>query len=358
MKIPLCDLKAEYLSIKDEIDSAVKRVINNSSFILGEEVEKFERNFADYLGARFCIGVASGTDALYLAMRIHGIRKNAEVNIPTRNVTASAEMAKMLGARIYFYDQKPELSADATVMVHLYGKPKKIKKSYKTWIIEDCAQAAGASIKGRKCGTFGDVSVFSFFPSKPLGCMGDGGAVVIYNKNPQKEIYKDYAERIYALRNHGRAKGQKYEHMDIGINSRLDGLQAAILNAKLPYLNKWISMRAKAAARYNDYLKGISQVSTPRIKKGVIRSWYVYAISAERRDELTAYLALKGIQTGVHYPIPVHRQPPFKNWFHLPVEFPEADKWAATTLSLPMHPFLKSDQIEYVCEHVRKFYET
>ena len=361
MHIKLNDLHAEYLSIKDEIDEAIQRVLNKSSFIMGEEVERFEQNFAKYIGAKYCIGVSSCTAALYLAMKVHGIREGAMVGIPVRNVTASAEAAKMLDAIICLYDDDPDESMAVMVAVHLYGKPIRKIKHRGDCLIEDCAQATGASIKGRKCGTFGDIACFSFSPSKPLGCYGDGGAIVIPNENPEEELPGDYADHIRALRDHGRVKGKKYEHKYSGFNFRLDGIQAAVLNVKLPYLDRWIAMRAQAAARYNERLKDVEQVSCPRIKKGIIRSWYVYAISVERRNELSAYLGLKGIQAGIHYPIPVHQQPAFSDLYNglSPDDryhFPKAEKWAATTLSLPMYAFISEEQIEYVCNMIKGFY--
>ena len=342
--IYLNDLKTEYDSIKDEIDDVIKRVLRNSSFILGKEVSAFEDQFAAYIGRKYCVGVSSCTAALHLALKVMGIGQNDRVNVPVRCVTADAEAVKMCGAMPVFYDQDED-TADATIAVHLYGKPLKKLKKPGVVLIEDCAQAAGAAYKDRKCGTIGDVSCFSFFPSKTLGCYGDGGAVL----TDDHEI----AEELRALRNHGRLMGQKHKHEYSGFNYRLDGLQAAVLSVKLNHIDRWIAMRAQAAMRYNKCLEGVKQVSTPVIKKGIIRSWYVYAVTVLQRDELATYLRKNEIQTGIHYPIPVHQQPAFKE---KGVEFPEADKWAATTLSLPMYPFIKAEQIEYICGKIKEFY--
>lgn len=348
MNIKLVDLKAEYQSIKYEIDEAIQRVIDNSSFILGKEVEQFEENFAKYIGVKYCIGVSSCTAALHLALEYYGVGiDDSEVMVPVRTVAADAEAVKMVCSNISFYDGEPAIvNQDAVIIVHLYGMPHEIPviKNEYTDIIEDCAQATGAEINGKKCGTFGEISCFSFFPSKVLGCMGDGGAICTNN-----EVC---ANEIRAVRNHGRLEGKKYIHQMVGNNYRLDGIQAAILNAKLPHLDEWIIKRRLVAQWYNKRLKGI--VDIPIEPEGYKSVYYVYAIECNNRAKLREYLIENGIQTGVHYPVPLHRQPAYNTCG----SFPEAEKWADRTLSLPMHPFIKEDEVEYVSNKIKEFYES
>lgn len=333
MKLPLNDLKAEYLSIKDEIDEAIQRVLNNSSFILGKEVESFEENFSHYIGTKHCIGVSSCTSALHLSLEVLNI-EGGDVLVPVRTVTADAEAVLMAGTREWFHDNdKYESAVDAAIMVHLYGHPNlEVTKKHTYQIIEDCAQATGAEINGKKVGTFGTLSCFSFFPSKPLGCYGDGGAICTNDD--------ELAKKLRALRNHGRYT--KYEHSMVGYNYRLDALQAAILNVKLKHLDEWIRLRRKWAKLYCEYLKTEYMEGS---------AYCHFTIEAKDRQKLSAYLALRGIQTGIHYPYALNEHPPYKQG-----NFPEAVKWARTTLSLPMHPFLDEEKIKFVCKHIKEFY--
>lgn len=356
MEIPLCDIRASDAPYRDEIDDAIKRVIDNSSFILGKEVEAFEQEFAKYIGVKHCIGVSSCTAALHLSMVAVGQNEGAgdgdgvDVAVPVRTVTADIEAIRMFGADYVFYDYKWQMDSDINIVVHLYGTPNKSVCNYDSededeedCLLEDCAQATGATINGKMCGTFGDISCFSFFPSKVLGCYGDGGAVCTDNDV--------LAERIRALRNHGRKQGEKHKHDYVGYNYRLDGLQAAILRVKLKYIETAIDRRREIAKLYNKHLAGIVDIPVePPECKAV---YYTYSIECDRRDDLRAFLKSNGISTGLHYPIPLHRQPAYSNPKY---NFPEADLWAARTLSLPMYPALEEEQVKYICQKIGEFY--
>ena len=348
--IPLCDIKASDAPYRDEIDNAIKRVIDNSSFILGKEVEAFEQKFAKYIGVKHCIGVSSCTAALRLALEAIEVLIDikSHINVPVRTVSADVEAALVAGCKINFHDNTlSRMTWISSIVVHLYGIPN-TQDLYKAssilnYVIEDCAQATGAEINGKKCGTFGDISCFSFFPSKVLGCYGDGGAVCTNND--------EYAERIRALRNHGRKQGEKHKHDYVGYNYRLDGLQAAILRVKLKYIETAIDRRREIAKLYNKHLAGIVDIPVePPECKAV---YYTYSIECDRRDDLRAFLKSNGISTGLHYPIPLHKQPPYADPKY---NFPEADKWAERTLSLPMYPALEEEQVKYICQKVRGFY--
>ena len=344
MKIKLCDIRASDAPYSDEIYDAIIDTVENSQFILGEKVEEFEKNFAKYIGVKHCIGVSSCTAALHLAL--HSLSAG-HVLVPTRTVTADIEAALLANMYPILYDGIPQTNefTAAVIYVHLYGMPKArpVRFDEPFEIIEDCAQAAGASIGDVKCGTFGDISCFSFFPSKPLGCYGDGGAVCTNDD--------DYADKIRALRNHGRH--DKHRHDLIGYNYRLDGIQAAILNVKLKYLDSAIEKRREAAKQYEKHLEGISEIKLPKEYPGYRSAYYTYTIDATNRDQLREHLANNGIQTGLHYPIPLHKQPPYAKPEY---NFPEADKWAERTLSLPMYPALKEKQVKYIASKVKEFY--
>jgi dTDP-4-amino-4,6-dideoxygalactose transaminase len=365
-KIPLVDLKAQYLSIKSEIDAAIDRVIDKTAFILGEEVESFEKEFAAFCKAEYCVGVASGTAALHLALLACGVRPGDEVITTPFTFIATAEAISHCGARPVFVDIDPRnclldptqveaaitRATKAIVPVHLYGQPVEmdpildIARKYGLRVVEDAAQAHGAEYRGKRTGTLGDVACFSFFPGKNLGAYGDGGAVV--TNDP------DIARKVRRLRDHGRES--KYEHLEIGFGERLDALQAAILRAKLAHLEDWTEARRKHAARY-DALLGPMGIETVQVSPHVRHVYHLYVIRSPRRDALLEHLKSRGIGAGVHYPIPLHLQPAYSAEYKH-VRLPQAERAAQEVLSLPIYPELTEEQLEYVAGAVAEFTQT
>lgn len=366
MQISLVDLKIQYKSIKKEIDQAISGVIKNSNFILGENVKKFEEEFARFCKVKYAIGVGNGTDALYLALRALGIEKGDEVITVPNTFIATVEAITLNGAKPVFVDINPNTynidvnkvekaitkKTKTIIPVHLYGQPAdmtpilKIAKKYNLKVIEDAAQAHGAEYKGGRVGGLGNVGCFSFFPGKNLGAYGDGGAVVTNNK--------DIAFKIRMLRNHGRI--EKYEHEMEGINSRLDEIQAAILRIKLKYLNRWNKARRENAKLYNTALKNLKEIKIPLPFPLAKPVYYVYTIRVKQRDELMEYLKQKGISTGVYYPVPLHLQKAYKNLGYKIGDFPETEKASEEVLSLPMYPELNRKQIKYIVNSIKAFY--
>jgi dTDP-4-amino-4,6-dideoxygalactose transaminase len=346
--IPLCDVHANYLSCKDEIDAAIERTIRNSAYILGEEVKAFEENFARYIGTQYCVGTSCATSALFMALMAIGVKKGDDVVVPVNTVTADVEAVKLIGANPIFRDVDdkyatllhalPTKKTKAIIAVHMYGHPCMMDRLKQNGIpiIEDCSHAHGATYRDKKVGSIGDIGVFSFFPSKVLGGFGDGGCITTDNE--------EYAEKIRRLRDHGRTG--KYSHAEWGFNFRLDGIQAAILNAKLPKLDEFIISRNLIAQRYKDEIKGIY---TPPIADGCTHSWYVYAGRTSDRDFLRAKLAEEGIATGIHYYPILTQQPAYK----MRKRFKNAEDIAKHTISLPMYPELKEQEfIIDVCNEV------
>lgn len=367
MKIPFVDLRIQYQSLKTEIDIAIHRVVERSTFILGPECEEFEKKFAEYIGVKHCIGVGSGTDALRLALEALKIGPGDDVITAPNTYIATCEAITHAGANVRFVDAHPQTyninpekiekaitsSTKAIIPVHLYGQPAdmdpimKIANRHNLYVIEDCAQAHGATYKGRKVGNFGHVACFSFYPGINLGAYGDGGAVLTNDEA--------IAERVRILRNHGQKV--KYEHLVVGYCHRLDNLQAAILNVKLPYIDEWNARRRHHADLYNQFLKNVPGIVTPYVLPYAESVYHLYVIrvTEERRDALQKYLTQRGIQTGLHYPIPVHLQPAYQVLAHRPGDFPISEQLAREGLSLPMYPELKDEQIEYVTENIKKF---
>jgi dTDP-4-amino-4,6-dideoxygalactose transaminase len=357
MSIPFVDLKAQYDTIKVEIDRAMERVISNTAFIGGEDLKQFDREFAAYCGAKACVSVGNGTDALYIALRALGIGAGDEVITVAHTFIATTEAITQVGAKTVFVDIEPDtmlMSADAVaaaitpntkaiITVQLYGQPcdmdriMAIAKEHHLKVIEDGAQAHGASWNGKRVGVLGDVACFSFYPGKNLGAYGDGGAIVSNNE--------DLIKRAKMIANHGRL--EKYTHEMEGVNSRLDGLQAAILRVKLPYLDKWNAERQRVAARYMDKLKG-SQVILPTIRPEAKPVWHLFVVRVKNRDAFQAFLKDKGIATGVHYPIPLHQQQAY-GYMQMPAgSLPVTEQVAAEIVSLPMYPELSDGDIDEV----------
>jgi len=367
MKIPLVDLKIQYEMIKEEVNEAIKRVLESTQFILGEEVAKFEEDFARFCGTKYCVGVNSGTDAIYLALRALNIGEGDEVITVSHTFIGTVEPIGMVGAKPVFVDIDPDTyiidvqkiekviteKTKVIIPVHLYGQPAdmqlimEIAKKYNLKIVEDCAQAHGAEYGGKKVGTIGDIGCFSFFPGKNLGAYGDGGAVVTNNE----EIFK----KVKMLRNHGRLK--KYEHEFEGVNSRLDNLQAAILRVKLKYLDKWTKRRIEKAKVYDELLKDTDKIVIPKILPGAKHVYHLYVIRIKERDKIQQKLKEKGIATGIHYPIPLHLQPAYKHLGYKTGDFPVTEKICKEILSLPIFPELQREQQEYIVENLREIIE-
>ncbi len=354
-------MKAQYANIKPEIDAAIQRVIDNRSFILGKEVTDFEQAFASCVGASGAVGVASGTAALQLALLVVGIGPGDEVITSAYTFIATAEAISLTGARPVFVDIDPQTynidpdrvkdaitpRTKAILPVHLYGQPaqmrplREIAERHDLWLIEDAAQAHAAEYDGKRCGSIGDLACFSFYPSKNLGAYGDAGAVT---GNDERLLAK-----VRKLRDHGRAT--KYEHEEIGFGERMDGLQAAILGAKLPHIEEWTEARRAHARLYNELLVD-SDVVTPFEPPNTRHVYHLYVIRTRRRDAMMEHLKAKGIGAGVHYPIPLHRQPAYLKQGYGDVRLPITQRVAGEVVSLPMYPELSREQIEYVAHAV------
>ena len=362
MKVPFLDLLAQYRELKTEMDAAIAGVIRDCAFIGGSRVQQFEEEFAAYLGASRCIGVGNGTDALEIALEALQLPAGSEVLLPANSFIATSEAVTRSGHRVVFCDCNPESYtisiADAArritpetraiIPVHLYGQPcdmdavMEFAKNHGLKVIEDCAQAHGATYQGRRVGTFGDLSAFSFYPGKNLGAYGDGGAIVTMDAA--------LAERCRMIANHGRIS--KYDHEFEGRNSRLDGVQAAVLSVKLKHLERWTEARRANAARYTELLQG-SAAATPAEHPDKRHVYHLYVVRVAERDRVQARLKESGIDAGVHYPIPLPLLKAYHYLGHRPEDFPVAASYHGELLSLPMFPELSSEQIERVCRELK-----
>jgi dTDP-4-amino-4,6-dideoxygalactose transaminase len=362
--IPLVDLVAQYHSIKKEIDEAVNATLESGHFILGPAVVKFEESIAAYLGVEFAIGLASGTDALVLALRALNIGPGDEVIIPAYTFFATAGTVMSVGAKPVIVDIDPvtyeidvskieeQITSNtrAIIPVHLYGHPADmdavldIARRHQLKVIEDNAQAFGATYRGRKTASLGDIGCLSFFPTKNLGAFGDGGMVV--TNDPA------LAERTRMLRTHGWKK--KYYSEEVGYNSRLDAMQAAILQAKLPHVDGWNEKRRAIAARYSEKLAPLG-VTVPVECDWGTHVYHLYIIRSGRRAELQAFLKQKGIASEVYYPLPPHLSIPCQTFGYKQGDFPVAEQAATETLALPLYPELTVEQQDEVVAAVREF---
>ncbi len=362
--IPKLDLKAQYETIKEEINKAVAKVVKSGQYILGPEVKAFEKEIASYCGTNYAIGVASGTDALLLSLIACGVKPGDEVITTTFSFIATADSIVRAGAIPIFVDINPStfnvdeskiepkitVKTKAILPVHLFGQPAAMDKimelaeKYDLKVIEDCAQALGATVASQKVGSFGSAGCLSFFPSKNLGCMGDGGMVVTNNK--------EIAEKIRILRTHG--ANTKYQSEIIGFNSRLDEIQAAVLRVKLKYLDKWIQKRQEISDSYNAGLKD-TLVKIPFVDSGVRHVFNQYTIRTAKRDELSQSLEKKNIGSSVYYPTPFHMQEAFKYLGKKEGSFPEAEQAAREVLSLPIYPELTDEQIKELTSSISSF---
>ena len=359
--INFVDLKRQYESIKDEVDPAVIDLIASTAYILGPDVAAFESEFAAFCEMERCVGVSSGTSALALAYEVAGIGPGDEVLAPANTFIATVLPLYKLGARPVLVDcddfgqidvakasEAITASTKAIVGVDLFGHPcdadtiRALCDEHGLLFVEDAAQAHGAEYKGRRCGSLGDIATFSFYPGKNLGAYGDAGAVVTNDA--------ELADRIGVLRDLGQRR--KYEHTELGANDRLDTLQAAVLRVKLRHLAGWNDSRRAHAAAYTEQLG--SAVRTPQVAEWANPVWHLYVIRAENRDEVRDALGAEDIASGLHYPLPLHLQPALAGLGHKQGDFPAAEEWARTLLSLPMFPELRDDEIARVCAVVSR----
>ena len=364
MNVPFVSFIPMEKELDAELRGAFERVFENSWYIEGKEDESFERAFSSYCGAKYCVGVGNGLEALVLALKALGVGIGDEVIVPSNTYIATALAATYVGATPVFvepdintYNINPDLIEEkvtektkAIMPVHLYGQPCEIDtimdiaKKYNLYVVEDCAQAHGATYKGKKVGTFGDASGFSFYPGKNLGALGDAGATITNNEG--------IAKKIRALGNYG--SDYKYHHIYKGNNSRLDEMQAAFLSAKLPHLERMNEERRRVAKRYSEGIKN-PKVILPSVNENCNPVWHIYAIRCMERDALENYLRDNGVATQKHYPIPMHLQECYKDLGYCKGDYPIAEEISATELSLPMFYGITDEQIEHVIHVINNF---
>ncbi len=363
--VPFADLHAQYLTIQPEIDAAIADVICTSAFIRGPHVQRFEREFAAAVGATHCVSCANGTDSLYIAMHALGVEPGDEVIAPAHSWISTSETITQAGGSVVFCDTDRDtftldparLEALITprtvgiIPVHLYGQPADmdaimaIARKHRLWVIEDCAQAHLARVNGRLVGTFGDVASYSFYPGKNLGAMGDAGAAVTSDAA--------LADRMAMFARHGGLV--KGDHQIEGINSRLDGLQAAVLSVKLPRLAGWTARRQEIAGTYDRLFRGETRVKLPVLAAGREHVYHLYVIQHEQRDALARHLSAHGVQTVINYPVALPFLPAYRRLGHIPEQFANAHRHQSRVLSLPIFPEMTQAQIEAVVEVVRGF---
>ena len=361
-KIPWMDLSRQTAKLRPQIERAIGELFERGDFILGSESKSFETEFAQYCDAKYCIGVANGTDALVLGLRALGVGPGDEVITSALSFFATAEAIALVGAKPVFADvdadtltldpeeirEKISERTRAIMPVHLYGNPcniqviERIAERHNLRIIHDACQAHGASYRGRRIGSFRDITAFSFYPSKNLGAFGDAGALV--TDDP------DIARRIRLLRDHGQE--EKNQHLEIATNSRLDDIQAAILRIKLPHLDNWNSARIQLAGHYRELLSSADDLRLVTPCPDGIAVYHLFVVRLKNRDHVRERLAQQGIGTGVHYPTPLHLVPALSPLGHHRGEFPAAENAADTVVSLPMFPELTSQEVEYVVQHL------
>lgn len=363
--VPFADLYAQYLGIKQDIDAAIEDVIRASAFIRGSHVQRFEKDFAAAIGVKHCVSCANGTDSLYIAMHSLGVKPGDEIIAPAHSWISTTETISQVGGSVVFCDtdaltytiDPTQIEAKITprtvgiIPVHLYGQPADmdpimaIAKKHNLWVIEDCAQAHFARYKGRKVGTMGDAASFSFYPGKNLGAMGDAGALV--TNNPE------LAEKMAMFARHGGLT--KGDHRIEGINSRLDGLQAAILSVKLSHLAGWTQRRQEVATEYSRLLSGIPGLELPVTAEGREHVFHLYVIRHEKRDELAKRLSAASIQTVINYPVALPFLPAYARLKHTPQDFPNAYFNQSRILSLPIFPEITAMQLQAVGEAIGRF---
>ncbi len=364
MKIQMVDLGRQYQEVKKEIDDSIQKVLESTHFIQGPEVKELEHDLAGYVGVKHAVGCANGTDALQIALMSLGVGPGDEVITTPFTFVATAEVAALLGAKTVFADvREDDFNIDpieivkkitpktkAIVPVHLFGQPARmddlmeISKTRNIPIVEDAAQAFGAEYKGKKMCSMGRIGCVSFFPSKNLGAYGDGGMVFTDDD--------DLAKRMRAIASHGSEK--KYYHDYIGVNSRLDTIQAAILRVKFKHLDRYNEQRADFARKYSEQLKGT--VTTPALFPNRKHIFHQYTIRTERRDEMLAYLKENGIPSAIYYPVPLHLQKAYEYAGYRKGNYPVSERLAGEVLSLPMHPHLLDDEVEFITSTIKRFF--
>lgn len=367
MTIPFFDITRQNAALRREIDAAIAQVIDKGRFILGENVSQLEKEFAAYCGTKFAVGVASGTDALHLTLKACGIKDGDEVITSPFTFVATAEAIDYCGAQPIFIDIEPNTfnidpakiakkitkKTKAILPIHLYGLAAnmaeivKIAREHGLMVVEDCAQATGAAINGQKVGSFGNAGCFSFFPTKNLGCFGDGGMITTNDEN--------LAAEIKILRGHGSRKTYHYDI--IGYNSRLDELQAAIIRVKLPHLDSYIQSRRQKACIYYKHLKRLSEIKLPHEPSGYLHTYNQYTVLAENRDELFEYLKTKSVGAMVYYPLSLHLQKAFSELKHKRGDFEESEKAQSSVLSLPIFPEFTDQEAEAACHVISSYFE-
>lgn len=367
MEVPFVDLVTQYQNIQEEIIPAVENVMSRAQFILGEEVVCFEKKFAHYCEVGHCVGVSSGTEALHLSLKALNIGPGDEVITAANTFVATAFAISYTGATPVFVDVNPsdyhiepelieEANSDRTkaiIPVHLYGQPADmdrimaIARQYDLNIVEDACQAHGANYRGKRVGSFGDLGCFSFYPGKNLGAYGDGGMVTTNDAN--------LAARIRRLRNYG--ERVKSVHIEKGFNARLDTLQAAILNVKLRYLSGWNKARVKIAAQYRNFLGDVGDLKFQKQMHDSSHVYHLFVIETEHRDALRQHLNLAGIQTGIHYPKPIHLQKAYADLGYEKGDLPQTERLSRRILSLPMYPELSQEQINNIVQEIRSFFK-
>ncbi len=367
MNVPILDLTRVRKRIATQLDERWRRILDQSSFVLGPEVKEFESAFASWLGVEACVGLGNGTDALILSLRALGLKPGDEVIVPAFSFFATAEVVALLGGKVVFCDVDPEtlnlspadIEARVTartvgiIGVHLYGRPFDVDalldlcRRRNLWLLEDAAQAHGAEWKGEKVGGFGQLAAWSFYPTKNLGCFGDGGAVTGNDRA--------LVRHVSSLGNHGQSV--RYTHVEIGTNSRLDSLQAAVLNCRLALLDEDNARRGEIACRYHGALAGVGDLRLIPDPPGVKTVYHQFTVRSARRDELMAFLKERGISAAVHYPSPLHHQPAMKGLVEVRDEdLPVSTAAAKEVLCLPVFPELTNDEVAAVSAAVRAFF--
>ena len=366
-KIQFVDLFSQYQELKPRMDAAIQSIIQNSSFIRGASVENFEHAFSKIIGTDHCISCANGTDSLYVALKSLNVKPGDEVIVPAMSWISTSGVVSQTGADVVFVDinlqdytlDSSDLTRKITnktvgiIPVHLYGHPAdmdyicKIAKESGLWIIEDCAQAHLARYNDRKVGTFSDFASFSFYPGKNLGAMGDAGALLTNNAH--------LAEYAAMFARHGGL--QKGQHLIEGINSRMDGIQAAILNVKLNEIEKWHAARQKIANRYLDELSHLDFLVLPQVKSGCEHAWHLFSVRSRHRDKIREYLSKHSIPTSVNYPVSLPFLPAYARLNHKVQDFSQSYELQNTVFSLPVHPHLSDEQQSYIIETLTKFDE-
>lgn len=365
MKVPFIDLYAQYQTIRSEVDAAIADTIQHSAFIKSAAVGTFEEEFANYLGASHVVSCGNGTDALEILLRVLGVGAGDEVIVPALSWISTSEVVATAGAKPVFVDIDPDSYAldvsqveakitdrtRAIIPVHLYGHPAdmpalmEIANRHDLKVIEDCAQAHGANIQGQKIGTWGHAAAFSFFPTKNLGAFGDAGAMVIRDE--------EQARQARMIAHHGQAN--RHRHQVHGRNSRMDGLQAAVLSVKLPHLERWTEQRISHAARYSQQLADVAEVTLPLVPDELRHVFHLYVIRTPQRDALKQYLAERQISTMIHYPLALPFQPCYASLGHQPADFPVVSQYQEEILSLPMYPEMTDEALDYVVQTIQNF---